>query len=365
MLGLLHRARSARTRLAFFSVRSFSTQGGGQVGFIGLGNMGKAMATNIIAARGHAVVFDVNPQSVQELVAKGAVAASSPATVVQQATTVITMLPSPKIVADVYDVLISAAPEGTMLVDCSTIDPATAKRVASECAAQKLHFVDAPVSGGVIGAANATLTFMAGGDAGAVKEAEKTLALMGKSVVHCGDSGAGQAAKLCNNLLLGITMGAVCEAMHLGIRLGVDAKVLAQVINSSSGRSWSSDTYNPCPGVEMMGVPSTRNYEGGFACDLMLKDLNLARDAASTVDLSMPLASSAHQVSTRCPSAQPHVLLPSHMPYVHALKIAIIVIAAALHRAKQAGSRPQGLFGSLPTTITPPPPPRRPFPRRP
>jgi 3-hydroxyisobutyrate dehydrogenase len=327
MLRWWNRARNARTRVAFFSVRSFSTQSGGQVGFIGLGNMGKAMATNIIAARGSAVVFDVNPQSVQELVAKGAVAASSPATVVQQATIVITMLPSPKIVQDVYlgdDGLISAAPEGTMLVDCSTIDPATAKRVASECAAQKLQFVDAPVSGGVIGAANATLTFMAGGNADAVKEAEKTLALMGKSVVHCGDSGAGQAAKLCNNLLLGITMGAVCEAMHLGIRLGVDAKVLAQVINSSSGRSWSSDTYNPCPGVEMTGVPSTRDYEGGFACDLMLKDLNLARDAASTVDLNMPLASSAHQVSTRRPSAQPHVLLPSHMPYVYALRIAIM-----------------------------------------
>ena len=282
--------------------RPLSTAGGAQlIGFIGLGNMGKAMCGNVLAARGRGstAVYDIHQSAVEELVAKGGIAAPSPAVVAQQATIIITMLPSPQAVEEVYlgdGGLVLSAREGTMLIDCSTIDPATARRVSAECTAHKLHFVDAPVSGGVIGAAKASLTFMAGGSVEAVKEAEKTLALMGKSVVHCGESGAGQAAKLCNNLLLGITMGAVSEAMHLGIKLGVDAKVLAQVINSSSGRSWSSDTYNPCPAVEMEGVPSTRNYEGGFAVDLMRKDLGLATEAAASCNLSMPLASSVQKV---------------------------------------------------------------------
>jgi 3-hydroxyisobutyrate dehydrogenase-like beta-hydroxyacid dehydrogenase len=166
----------------------------------------------------------VNAGPVQDLVARGAVAAASPAEVAQRATTIITMLPAPKIVDDLFTGdagLLASAAAGTLFIDCSTIDPGTAQRVAAASAARGLRFVDAPVSGGVIGAANATLTFMAGGDAAAVAEAEKVLLHMGKSVVHCGESGAGQVAKLCNNLLLGITMGGVCEAMQLGTRLGV------------------------------------------------------------------------------------------------------------------------------------------------
>eukprot|EP00802_Teleaulax_amphioxeia_P023851 Tamp_24484.p1 GENE.Tamp_24484~~Tamp_24484.p1 ORF type:complete len:319 (+),score=71.88 Tamp_24484:115-957(+) len=257
------------------------------------------MAANMLKAHGSAIVYDVNAGPVQDLVARGAVAAASPAEVAQRATTIITMLPAPKIVDDLFTGdagLLASAAAGTLFIDCSTIDPGTAQRVAAASAARGLRFVDAPVSGGVIGAANATLTFMAGGDAAAVAEAEKVLLHMGKSVVHCGESGAGQVAKLCNNLLLGITMGGVCEAMQLGTRLGVDAKVLAQVINSSSGRSWSSDTYNPCPQVEMTGVPSTRDYEGGFACDLMLKDLGLAQRAAETCNLPLHLGTRAQQL---------------------------------------------------------------------
>lgn len=241
-------------------------------------------------------IHQVNTCPVNDLVSRGAVAAASPADVAKKAGTIITMLPSPKIVDELFlgsNGLIQSAAAGTLFIDCSTIDPATAKRVAEESSAHGCLFVDAPVSGGVIGASNATLTFMAGGDAAAVAQAEAVLLHMGKSVVNCGDSGAGQVAKLCNNLLLGITMGAVCEAMQLGTRLGVDAKVLAKVINSSSGRSWSSDTYNPCPEVEMEGVPATRDYQGGFACDLMLKDLALAKHAAASCNLGLNLGSSA------------------------------------------------------------------------
>ena len=204
-------------------------------------------------------------------------------------------MPQIYVVAQVFqggNGLLKSAGKGTVFIDCSTIDPTTARSLHAECKALGHHFIDAPVSGGVIGATNATLTFMAGGDTAAVQMGKDVLLHMGKKVIHCGDAGSGQAAKLCNNLLLGISMGAVCEAMQLGTRLGVDAKVLASVINSSSGRCWSSDTYNPCPDVEMDGVPSTREYQGGFACDLMLKDLHLAQQAAVSCDLPLPLATS-------------------------------------------------------------------------
>jgi len=274
----------------------------GQVGFIGLGNMGAAMATNLLKARGTAIVHDVNQIASQALVPKGAIVAASPGDVARLASyAIITMLPSPSIVEEVYlgeSGVLQTARKGTIFIDSSTIDPGTAQRLAAESKARGCQFVDAPVSGGVVGACNATLTFMAGGDAAVVKMAEHILLQMGTHVLHCGDSGAGQVAKLCNNLILGITMGAVCEAMHLGTRLGVDPKILAQVINSSSGRSWSSDTSNPCPQVDMPGVPSTRNYEGGFACDLMLKDLRLAQHAADSCLLSLPLATSAQMLYT-------------------------------------------------------------------
>ncbi|CAK0853659.1 unnamed protein product [Prorocentrum cordatum] len=184
------------------------------------------------------------------------------------------MLPSNPHVLAVYlgerGLLAGAAP-GALLVDCSTCEPSVSKEVAAAAAEKGLTYMDAPVSGGTPGAEAATLTFMVGGPEEQFREAELLLSHMGRKVVHCGGVGMGQAAKLCNNLVLGISMAAVCEGHALADRLGLDQKKLADILNTSSGRCWSSDTYNPCPGV-MEGVPSSRGYTGGFACDLMIKE---------------------------------------------------------------------------------------------
>merc|ERR1712039_1167866 len=178
-----------------------------------------------------------------------------------------------------------------------TCEPSVSQEVAAAAQAAGMSLVDAPVSGGTIGAEQATLTFMVGGSEEAFRAAEPILNLMGKKVVHCGDVGMGQAAKLCNNLVLGISMAAVCEGHALAERLGLDQKKLAEILNTSSGRCWSSDTYNPCPGV-MEGVPSARGYTGGFAVDLMAKDLSLASSAATNLSprLGLPMGSLALQL---------------------------------------------------------------------
>merc|ERR1740121_2182292 len=184
-----------------------------------------------------------------------------------------------------------------LLHHCSTCEPAVSQEVAAEAQELGMSLVDAPVSGGTIGAEKATLTFMVGGAKESFDAAEPVLSLMGKKVVHCGDVGMGQAAKLCNNLVLGISMAAVCEGHALAERLGLDQKRLAEILNTSSGRCWSSDTYNPCPGV-MEGVPSARGYTGGFACDLMVKDLGLASAAAlgAKPRLGLPMGGLALQL---------------------------------------------------------------------
>ena len=269
-----------------------------RVGFVGLGNMGRHMAANLLKA-GHVVAaFDVAPQAVAELVARGAVAAASAAEAATGADAVVTMLPSSPHARAVYEgAVFAAAAPGTLLMDCSTIDPSVTRALAAGAAARKLRMIDAPVSGGVGGAEAGTLTFMVGGAAGDFEAARALLSAMGKNIVHTGGSGTGQIAKLCNNMILGATMSAVSEAMNLGVKLGADAKTLAAIVNTSSGRCWSSDTYNPVPGV-LPGVPASRGYAGGFGAALMLKDLNLALDAAKTVGAPLPTAAAAAAVYT-------------------------------------------------------------------
>ena len=208
------------------------------------------------------------------------------------------MLPSSPHVKTVYlgnDGVLAGVAPGVTLIDSSTIDPHTAREVAVLAAQHGNPMADAPVSGGTGGAEAGTLTFMVGGDAGVFENIAPVLRHMGKNIVHCGESGTGQVAKICNNLLLGISMIGVSEAMNLGVALGIDAKVLAGIINTSSGRCWSSDTYNPYPGV-MENVPAARGYTGGFGADLMLKDLGLAVDAAKLSKQPAMLGALAQQL---------------------------------------------------------------------
>jgi 3-hydroxyisobutyrate dehydrogenase len=269
-----------------------------KIGFIGLGNMGAPMALNLLKA-GHALtVFDLNAPAVRSLTDAGAVAASSPKAAASGADYVITMLPAAAHVRAVLSgsdgVLAGIAP-GVTIIDSSTIDPATVRECAALAAAQGNAFVDAPVSGGTGGAAAGTLTFMVGGSREHFDTVRPVLEAMGKNIVHCGDTGTGQVAKICNNLVLGITMAGVSEAMSLGAALGIDPQVLAGIINTSTGRCWSSDTYNPYPGV-IATAPASREYTGGFGTDLMLKDLGLATDAAKSVRQPVYLGALAQQL---------------------------------------------------------------------
>ena len=269
-----------------------------KIGFVGLGHMGAPMARNLLKAGHSLVVYDVVQRNVDALKAAGAAAAQSAARAADAAELVITMLPSSPHVKAVYlgndGVLAGVAPDVT-LIDSSTIDPHTAREVAVLAAQHGNPMADAPVSGGTGGAEAGTLTFMVGGDAGVFEKIAPILRHMGKNIVHCGESGTGQVAKICNNLLLGISMIGVSEAMNLGVALGIDAKVLAGIVNTSSGRCWSSDTYNPYPGV-MENVPAARGYTGGFGADLMLKDLGLAVDAAKLSKQPVVLGALAQQL---------------------------------------------------------------------
>jgi 3-hydroxyisobutyrate dehydrogenase len=255
------------------------------IGFVGLGNMGNPMCRNLLK-HGHSLrVYDVLPELVRSLVDKGCEAAGSALEAARGAEMVITMLPSSPHVRRAYlgdTGVLAGAARGTPLLDCSTIDPHTARDVAMEARAKGCPMVDAPVSGGVGGAEAATLTFMVGGDAKDFEAARPVLQAMGRNIVHCGGPGNGQVAKICNNMMLAIEMIATSEGMTLAAKLGMDPRVFASVVNTSSGRCWASDTYNPYPGV-LEGVPASRGYAGGFGADLMLKDLTLVTDAAKSV----------------------------------------------------------------------------------
>ncbi len=260
-----------------------------RIGFIGLGNMGGGMAANLVAA-GHAVTaFDRSAAALERAGAAGCTVAGSAAQAVAGADAVVTMLPAGIHVRSVYaDEVFDSAHPDALLLDCSTIDVATAKAVAAAAAARGLTMVDAPVSGGIAAATAGTLTFMVGGLDDAFARARPILAHMGKVVIHAGDAGAGQAAKICNNLLLGASMVATAEAFVLAGKLGLDTQIFFDISSKASGQCWSMTSYCPVP-----AAPSNRDYEGGFAAALMLKDLKLAVEAAQSVGASVPMGAQA------------------------------------------------------------------------
>lgn len=255
------------------------------------------MAPHLVAGGHQVTVFDTSADAVGKLVSAGAKSAATPREVAAASDVVITMLPNTNIVKQVYygeDGVFAGCNPGSLFIDCSTIDPHTPKELLASAEEKNGDYVDAPVSGGVMAAQNAGLTFLVGGTTPRFERAKEFLDAMGANVLHCGEmAGAGETVKLCNNLILAISMTGVSEAMLLGTRLGCDAKQLAAAINVSTGRCWSSDTYNPFPGV-LEGAPSTRGYTGGFFSALMLKDLGLALDAADTADLATPLGTRVH-----------------------------------------------------------------------
>ena len=272
-----------------------------KIGFIGLGNMGLPMAQNLIKA-GHAVSgFDLSEYATERLATGGGARATSAAEACAGAETVITMLPAGDHVREVYlgagGVLAAAAP-GTLLVDSSTIDVATARAVAEAAAGKGLAMIDAPVSGGVAGAQAATLTFMVGGPDEAFARAQPLLECMGKTIVHAGGAGNGQAAKICNNMILGVSMIVVSEAFLLAEKLGLDAQKLFDISSKSSGQCWSMTSYCPVPGP-VPASPANRDYKAGFTAAMMLKDLELAQAAARATHTSTPLGAGAAAVYDR------------------------------------------------------------------
>jgi 3-hydroxyisobutyrate dehydrogenase len=253
-----------------------------KIAFIGLGNMGGGMAPNLVKA-GHEVrAFDLSDAALMQAREAGCHPVDSIADAVRDADAVVTMLPNGAIVKEVYaNHVIGGSPREAILIDCSTIDVATAREVERLAADAGYEMVDAPVSGGIAAAAAGTLTFMVGGTNGAFKRAETVLAGMGKAVIHAGEAGAGQAAKICNNMMLGIHMIGTCEGFAMAQRLGLDPQVFYDIVSVSSGQSWSVTSYCPVPGVGPK-TPADKDYQGGFATALMLKDLKLAMEAAQT-----------------------------------------------------------------------------------
>ncbi|MNF75877.1 3-hydroxyisobutyrate dehydrogenase [compost metagenome] len=269
------------------------------IGFIGLGNMGGPMALNLVKAGHRLHVFDLSQPAVAQLVEAGARAADSPAAIARaDVEIIISMLPAAQHVKSVYlgeDGLLANVAPGVLLVDSSTIDPHSAREVAAAARKQGNPMLDAPVSGGTGGAAAGTLTFMVGGEPEDFDRAHPVLCGMGRNIVHCGAAGNGQVAKVANNMLLGISMIGVAEAMALGTSLGMDPKTLAGILNTSSGRCWSSEINNPYPGV-LENAPASRGYSGGFGSDLMLKDLGLATEAARQARQPVILGAVAQQL---------------------------------------------------------------------
>ena len=264
-----------------------------RIAFIGLGNMGGGMAANLAKA-GHAVrAFDLSEAALERAAAAGCACAGSAAEAAADAECVVTMLPAGRHVAQVYEEsLFGNAPESALLIDCSTIDVATARQVAAAASARGLAAVDAPVSGGIAAANAGTLTFMVGGTDDGFARAEPVLAAMGKAVIHAGGAGAGQAAKICNNMLLGASMVATCETFLLAQKLGLDPQTFYDIASKASGQNWSMTSYCPLPGVGPES-PADRDYQGGFATALMLKDLKLAVEAAAGANASVPMGAGA------------------------------------------------------------------------
>ncbi len=266
-----------------------------QISFIGLGNMGGPMAANLVKAGFDVCVFDLNKSQVAHLESLGAKSAESVKAAVIGADFVISMLPAAKHVKSVYcddATLFDEVNPGCLVIDSSTIDAQSAKDLGQYLSQKGIRFIDAPVSGGVAGATAGTLTFIVGGSSADFNHAEGVLNAMGKNIFHAGDVGAGQVAKICNNMLLAILMAGTSEALQLGIRHGLDPKVLSDIMLQSSGRNWTLELYNPCPDV-MDNVPSSNDYQGGFMVDLMAKDLGLAMEAAQQTMSATPLGGQA------------------------------------------------------------------------
>jgi 3-hydroxyisobutyrate dehydrogenase len=266
-----------------------------RIGFVGLGNMGLPMALNLVKAGHHVEGFDLNRDAVEKLVAAGGASMESAKVAVARAEIVVTMLPSGKEVRELYlepGGIIDSANPGALLIDSSTIDVATARDAAASADAKGLAMVDAPVSGGVGGAQGGTLTFMVGGSDTAFERARPILEVMGKTIVHAGGAGNGQAAKICNNMILGVSMIAVSEAFVLAEKLGLDAQKLFDISSKSSGQCWSLTSYCPVPGP-VPTSPANRDYQAGFTAAMMLKDLRLAKEAAQAVEARAPLGAGA------------------------------------------------------------------------
>jgi 3-hydroxyisobutyrate dehydrogenase len=263
------------------------------IGFVGLGNMGGPMAGNLVAAGHEVKVFDLVPELVAGVA--GAIGQSSAGACAEGVDVFISMLPAGRHVEGLYlgagGVLEHCGPD-TLLIDCSTIDPTTSRKVASAAQDKGLAMLDAPVSGGTAGAQGGTLTFIVGGSAEALEKARPLLEVMGSNIFHAGDSGAGQVAKICNNMLLAILMAGTAEALALGVNSGLDPAVLSEIMKQSSGGNWALNVYNPYPGV-MENSPASRDYTGGFLVDLMTKDLGLAMETADSSQSSVPLGALA------------------------------------------------------------------------
>ena len=268
------------------------------VAFIGLGNMGGPMAVNLHKAGYKVSAFDLSADALAKVREQGVTAAASAKSAVEGAQIVISMLPASRHVEALYlgeSGLLAQLPAGTLVIDCSTIAPASAQKVADAAQARGVAMIDAPVSGGVAGAAAGTLTFIVGGKAEALERARPLLQAMGKNIFHMGEAGAGQVAKLCNNMALGVIMAVTGEAIALGVAHGLDAKALSQMMAVSTSRSWATEVCNPWPGV-LENAPSSRGYTGGFGNDLMLKDLGLAVEAAMGVGATIPLGELARNL---------------------------------------------------------------------
>lgn len=264
-----------------------------KIAFIGLGNMGGGMAANLVKAGHHVLAFDLSEDALARAKEAGCDTFTNVREAVQSAEAVVSMLPNGAIVKEVYTKdVIGHTPHAATLIDCSTIDVATAKEVADAAHAEGYKMVDAPVSGGIAAANGGTLTFMVGGERHAFEAAEPVLAAMGKAVIHAGDAGAGQTAKICNNMLLAITMIGTAEAMKMAEKLGLDPQKFYEISSQSSGYNWSLNAYTPLPGVGVES-PADNGYAGGFATPLMVKDLRLAMEAAETADAAVPLGSRA------------------------------------------------------------------------
>ena len=272
-----------------------------RIGFIGLGNMGGPMAANLARA-GHAVkVFDLVPESLERAIKAGCIVAGDAREAVTSCDLAISMLPAGEHVRGLWlaegggQDLLGALPAGAQVIDCSTIDVASARAVGDAAKARGIRFLDAPVSGGVTGAAAGTLTFIVGGESADFEAARPILACMGQNLFHAGALGAGQIAKMCNNMLLAIHMAGTAEALALGVKEGLDPGVLSTIMGKSSGNNWSLERYNPWPGV-MENAPASRGYEGGFMTRLMVKDLGLAMALAEHAHSAVPMGALARNL---------------------------------------------------------------------